>query len=129
MSVFGVILVRVFPYSVRMPKNTDKNNSKYEYFSLLMRFTEPVVTSNSHLLSLISECVTAPATVHHAANIVKNITEKLNPDQGLTITVDKPVYALGKQLQWMYLALREKCTNTEFFLVRIFRCHRKNALP
>ena len=59
---------------------------------------------NSHLLSLISEPITAPATVHHAANIAKNITGKLNPDQNLIITADQPVCALGKQLQWMYPA-------------------------
>ena len=42
MSVFGVILVRIFPhsdwmcispYSVRMRENTDQNNSKHEHFS------------------------------------------------------------------------------------------------
>ena len=28
-SVFGVILVRIFPYSVRMRENVDQNNSEY----------------------------------------------------------------------------------------------------
>ena len=28
-SVFGVILVRIFPYSVRMRENADQNNSEY----------------------------------------------------------------------------------------------------
>ena len=39
MSVFGVILVRIFPYSVRMRKNTDQNNSEYGHFlrSLLIQ--------------------------------------------------------------------------------------------
>ena len=29
MLVLGVILVRIFPYSVRMWENTDQNNFKY----------------------------------------------------------------------------------------------------
>ena len=32
-SVFGVFLVRIFPYSVRMLENTDQRNSEYEHFS------------------------------------------------------------------------------------------------
>ena len=31
-SVFGVILVRIFPYSVRMRENPDHNNSEYGHF-------------------------------------------------------------------------------------------------
>ena len=31
-SAFGVILVHIFPYSVRMRENADQNNSKYEHF-------------------------------------------------------------------------------------------------
>ena len=32
MSVFGVILVRIFPYSARMRENTGRNNSEYGHF-------------------------------------------------------------------------------------------------
>ena len=32
MSVFGVILARIFPYSVRMWENVDQNNSEYRHF-------------------------------------------------------------------------------------------------
>ena len=31
-SIFGVILVRIFSYSVRMPQNTEQNNSEYKHF-------------------------------------------------------------------------------------------------
>ena len=31
--IFRVILVRIFPYSVRMRENTDQSNSKYGHFS------------------------------------------------------------------------------------------------
>ena len=32
MSVFGVILLCIFPLSVQMRRNTDQNNSEYEHF-------------------------------------------------------------------------------------------------
>ena len=32
MFVFGVILVHIFPYSVRMRENADQNNSEYGHF-------------------------------------------------------------------------------------------------
>lgn len=54
------------------------------------------------MIPLISEPITVPATVRHAANIVKNITKKLNPDQDTIITAAQPVHVLKKQLQWMY---------------------------
>ena len=31
-SIFGVILVRTFSYSVRIPQNTEQNNSEYKHF-------------------------------------------------------------------------------------------------
>ena len=51
---------------------------------------------------LIIEPVPAPATVHHAANMVKAITANVNPGQPVVITADQPVYALRKQLQWIF---------------------------
>ena len=33
MSVFGLFLARIFPYSVRMGENTDQKKSEYEHFS------------------------------------------------------------------------------------------------
>ena len=62
----------------------------------------PVKTPGS-LLPVISEPVTAPATVRHAANIVKEITRKMNPTQTTVIHCDQAVYCIGKQLQWMFL--------------------------
>ena len=33
MSIFGVFLIHVFPYSVRMRENMDQKNSEYRHFS------------------------------------------------------------------------------------------------
>ena len=51
---------------------------------------------------MIPEQVQSPATVRHATCQVKMITERLNPGQPAVITGDQPVYALGKQVQWMF---------------------------
>ena len=53
-------------------------------------------------MPLITEPVTAPATVHHSANMVKAIIENVNPGQPVVITADQPVYALRKQLQMIF---------------------------
>ena len=53
-------------------------------------------------MPIISEPVTAPATVPHAAYIVKKITNKVNPGQMTVINCDQAVYCIGKQLQWMF---------------------------
>ena len=51
MSVFGVILVCIFPH-VQMWENTDQNNSKYEHFShstiLLLLFNRLLARSKVH---------------------------------------------------------------------------------
>ena len=69
------------------------------YFS---RTSDTVFKTRSHLLPLITETVTAPATVLYAANMVKATTENVNPGQPVVITADQPLYALGKQLPWIF---------------------------
>ena len=66
------------------------------------RTSDAVFKTSSHLLPFITEPLTAPATVRHSANMVKAITENVNPGQPIVITADQPVYALRKQLQWIF---------------------------
>ena len=77
---------------------TKSEDVKYQislsaYFS---RISDTVFKTSSHLLPLITDPVIAPASVHHAGNMVRAITENVNPGQPLVITADQPVYALGK---------------------------------
>lgn len=55
----------------------------------------PIIAS-SHLLPLITETITAPATVRHGVNIGQKNIQKVNPDQISVITGDEPVYANSK---------------------------------
>ena len=59
------------------------------------------INTGSLLLPLIPEPVTVSAIGRHAVNIVHKITQKVNPGQISIIRGDQPVYAIGKQLQWM----------------------------
>ena len=81
------------------PEDLKDQMSFSAYFS---RISDTVFKPSSHLLPHITEPVTAPATVRHTANIVKAITENVNPGQSVVKTADQPVYALGKQLQWIF---------------------------
>ena len=81
------------------PEDLNNQMSFWAYFS---RTSDTVFKASSHLLSLITEPVTAPATVRHTANKVKTITVNVNPGQPVAITPDQPVHALKKQLQWIF---------------------------
>ena len=59
-------------------------------------------TTRSVLLPLLDESINSTAMVRHCIEVVQKITYTLNPGQKVIITGDQPVYALGKQVQWMY---------------------------
>ena len=70
------------------------------FFSSRLESSMP--KTRSCLLPLIDESINSTAMVRHCIEIVQNITYSLNPGQKVIITADQPVYALGKQVQWMY---------------------------
>ena len=72
------------------------------FSSFYSKIAEPPIKCGSHLLPLIQEPVTSPATVRQAIHIIRKITGKVNPGQMSVVTGDQPVYALGKQLQWKF---------------------------
>ena len=51
MSVFGVILVRIFLYSVRMRENADQNNPEYGHFLLSETWFPNIRQINARLKS------------------------------------------------------------------------------
>eukprot|EP00112_Aurelia_sp_Birch-Aquarium-sp1_P011752 Seg2473.2 transcript_id=Seg2473.2/GoldUCD/mRNA.D3Y31 product="hypothetical protein" protein_id=Seg2473.2/GoldUCD/D3Y31 len=60
------------------------------------------VKSTSTLLPLLNESVNSTAMLRRTMGVVKQILLKLNPQQAVVLTADQPVYALGKQVKWMY---------------------------
>ena len=60
------------------------------------------VVSINWLLPVLPDSINSFAMVHHCSKVLVVITNKLNPGQQPVITVDQPVYALGKEIQWRY---------------------------
>lgn len=58
--------------------------------------------SKSVMLPLIKNKVNSPSVVRHTMDIVISTTKKINPTQTPVWTGDQPVYAIGKQIQWLY---------------------------
>lgn len=58
--------------------------------------------STSAMLPLLKDDINSPAVVMHSLDIVIAATKKLNPNQTPVNTADEPVYAIAKQLQWLY---------------------------
>ncbi len=48
------------------------------------------------------DAVTSPAVVKHTMKIVSQVVQTVNPGQTVIMTGDQPVYAIGKQVQWLY---------------------------
>ena len=59
----------------------------------------PCITS---LLPLFKEDPRSLSMVRHGMDLVRRSTEFLNPGQTPVMDVDQPLYAAGKQIQWMY---------------------------
>ena len=54
-------------------------------------------------MPLLKESVNSAAMGRHCMGLIKELTRKVNPQQkSSVISGDQPVYALGKQVQWMY---------------------------
>ncbi|CAB4041829.1 Hypothetical predicted protein [Paramuricea clavata] len=60
------------------------------------------IKTTSTLLPLLNESVNSTAMLRHTMGVVKQILLKINPQQPIVLTADQPVYAFGKQVQWMY---------------------------
>lgn len=54
----------------------------------------------SALLPLFRDAANTPAMMRHSLIVIREIVMKLNPSQTPVVTVDQPLYALVKQLQW-----------------------------
>ena len=61
------------------------------------------------MLPLIKESINSPAVVYHCLYLISKLTLKLNPNQIPIVTVDQPVYAIAKQVQWNYPEKFESC--------------------
>ena len=55
----------------------------------------------SAFMSLLNESINSLAMVAHCLQVISKVVKELNPQQWPAITVDQPVYAMAKQVQWL----------------------------
>ena len=58
--------------------------------------------SIASLLPLLRESAHSVATIRHVMDRVKETVAYLNPDQTPVIAADQPLYAMAKQIQWLW---------------------------
>ena len=61
----------------------------------------PAVTA---LLPLFPDDSTSAAMIRHSMTVVKKVVNELNPGQIPVVTLDQPLYAIAKQIQWCWPA-------------------------
>ena len=79
---------------------TESDNISWSaYFANLQEFVPrpPAITG---LLPLFRESAHTLAMVKHGMDIIKTATNHLNPGQIPVVTVDQPLYAIAKNIQW-----------------------------
>lgn len=54
------------------------------------------------LLPLFHEKAASPGMIRHGMNLVKQITDHLNPQQIPVLVVDQPLYDIAKKMQWTF---------------------------
>ena len=54
------------------------------------------------LLPLFYHQAKSVAMIRHSMDVIKTAVENLNPGQISILTVDQPLYALSKQIQWRW---------------------------
>ena len=54
------------------------------------------------MLPFLQDEVATYGMVRHTMDITDQVHKKLKLDQLLVITANQPVYAIGKQVQWLY---------------------------
>ena len=80
--------------------HVEERTSFSRFYSRHSSSKSPV--SINQLFPILPESINTPVTVRHCAKTIVKLTEKFNPGQVPVITADQPVYALGKQVQWLY---------------------------
>ena len=79
----------------------EMNVSWSAYFASLQEPVSkpPAITA---ILPLFRDVSHTPAMVKHGMDIIKQATEQVNPGQIPVFTVDQPLYAIAKRIQWKW---------------------------
>ena len=61
-----------------------------------------ISTDTSCLLPLFEEDAATVAMIRHSLNVIKKVTDLTNPGQAPVVTVDQPLFAIAKNIQWKW---------------------------
>ena len=61
-----------------------------------------IPTDTSCLLPLFEEDAATVAMIRHSLDVIKKATDLINPGQAPVVTVDQPLFAIAKNIQWKW---------------------------
>ena len=73
-----------------------------------------IVPSINAMLPLFSEEACSPAMVRHSLKVIGAAIKQIDPNQIPVVTMDQPLFALAKKLQW---SLPEECGEDKYVLL------------
>ncbi len=78
----------------------DSNVSWASYHAC--RSEQVVAPASTALLPLFPDDSKSPGMIRHAMDVIKVAVEELNPGQVPVVTLDQPLYAIAKTIQWSW---------------------------
>ena len=78
----------------------DSSSVSWSAFFASIQNSVPKPPSITSLLPLFRDPEHTPAIIKHAMDIIRNVTRATNPGQTPVRTVDQPLYAIAKTIQW-----------------------------
>ena len=65
-------------------------------------------------LPLFPDDLKSVAKIRYAMDVVQQAVPHLNPGQVLVLTLDQPLYAVAKQIRWIWVWRRQVCGSTRW---------------
>ena len=78
----------------------DPKDISWSAFFASLQGSIPKPPAMISLFPLFRDCAHTPAMVKHGMSIIKRTTAHVNPGQTPVMTVDQPLFALAKRIQW-----------------------------
>lgn len=66
--------------------------------------TKEIMSALTALLPLFPDHLKSVAMIRHSMDVIKKSVQEINPGQVPVITLDQPLYAIAKQIQWNWPA-------------------------
>ena len=78
----------------------DEINISWSAYMANLQIEDPRPPAITGMLPMFRESAHTLAMVKHGMDLIKQATDLVNPGQVPVMTVDQPLYALAKKIQW-----------------------------